>query len=287
MSLELNTIDHTLFSLALEEDLGNSLIDLTTDTLFDENLPNQQVRIVSKHPTPITVAGLAIFDFLLKQFKTPFTLQQNIHDGQQANAGETICIIQSQANVLLKAERTLLNFLRHLSAIATLTQKFTQQISDTHTKILDTRKTTPGMRHLEKYAVQCGGGCNHRMGLYDAIMIKDTHVDLLGSMEKALAKLPQGTAKKHPVIVEVRSIDELKHVIAHGQGKVDRVLLDNMSNQQLKQCVKLCQNIFATEASGNINLNTIRGIAESGVDFASVGMITHSAGNVDLSMRGL
>lgn len=285
MSWTFNKIDHTLFSITVEEDLGHNLIDITTDTLFDENLPKQKVSILSKQPHAITIAGLNVIDAILKQFKMPYSVNLLVEDGAQVQQGEFICHIEAQANLLLKAERTILNFLRHLSAIATITRKFCDKISHTQTKILDTRKTTPGMRHLEKYAIVCGGGCNHRMGLFDAMMIKDTHVDLIGGMQLALEKLPAAENKQHPVIVEVRSLDELNIVLQYGINKVDRVLLDNMNNNLLKACVDASQGKFSTEASGNINLQTIRGIAETGIDFASIGMITHSAGSVDLSMR--
>ena len=139
--------------------------------------------------------------------------------------------------------------------------------------------------HLEKYAVVCGGGINHRMGLYDAYMIKDTHIDLVGGISNALERIPE--KKTLPVIVEVRSIDELKTVITNGKEKVTRVLLDNMSLDQLRESAALCKNIFETESSGNINLQTVIQIAETGVDFVSIGMITYAAGQVDLSMQGI
>ena len=176
---------------------------------------------------------------------------------------------------------------RYLSAISTLTNQFVQKIKHTHTKILDTRKTTPGLRHFEKYAVYCGGGVNHRMGLYDAYMIKDTHIDLIGGIKNALEKIPARNKNPLPVIVETRRIEELKEVIQFGKEKATRVLLDNMDNQTLKECVSMCKNIFETETSGNINLNTIKSIAETGVDYASVGMLTYAADQVDLSMQSL
>ena len=178
-------------------------------------------------------------------------------------------------------ERTLLNFLRHLSAIATLTRQFVDKVSHTHLKLLDTRKTTPGFRHLEKYAVHCGGGINHRMGLYDAILIKDTHIDFLGGLENALQKIPNKYPL--PVIVEIRNQQEFDIAIQYPQ-KITRLLFDNMRPEQLTQYVKNTPKMLETESSGNITLNNIADVAQTGVDYASVGCITYAAGQVDLSM---
>jgi len=199
--------------------------------------------------------------------------------------GETMLSIRAPAHELLMAERTVLNFLQHLCAIATLTAKYVHLIKDTPLTVLDTRKTVPGFRRLDKYAVYCGGGANHRMGLYDAILVKDTHIDLLGGMAVMLARLPIKNTHSYPVIVEVRTTQELAILLTHGSDKVDRVLLDNMSPKLMAECVSMCQGIFPTEASGNISLDNIVEIANSGVNFASIGKLTHSAGNVDLSMR--
>jgi len=212
-------------------------------------------------------------------------LKPIIHDGETANPSETILKLEGDAKTILMLERTALNFLRHLSAIATLTHEFVEKVKNTPLKILDTRKTTPGLRQLEKYAVSSGGGLNHRMGLYDAIMIKDTYVDLMGDMKSALAKLPKDILKKVPVIVEVRNEKELEEVLKAGKGKVSRVLLDNMTPEQLTQCTKICNKKVETEASGNVNLETIKAIAQTGVNYASIGKLTHSAGTVDLSMK--
>lgn len=296
---KLNSIDHALMDFALREDLGELFVDITTMTLFESDLQNKKANIISKSKEDIVVAGIPLAFALLEkiekhlmanhaaQIKKPFQLQINYDDGKILKPGQTLLTIEANAQTLLIAERTLLNFLRHLCAIATLTKKFVNKIKHTPCKILDTRKTTPGLRHLEKYAVHCGGGVNHRMGLYDAFMIKDTHIDLLGSMKKAIEKLPSKSNNNLPVIVEIRNIEELKKAIQYGKNKIDRVLLDNMTPDQLRECVALCKNIFETEASGNINLNTIVKIAETGVDYASIGMLTYAAGHVDLSMQGI
>jgi nicotinate-nucleotide pyrophosphorylase (carboxylating) len=280
----LNDIDQQLIKLSLREDLGIVFQDATTNLLFPKHLPEQTARIISKAKEPIVFCGRMIVEELLCAFQSDYELT-GIEDGQVVQPGETIMTITSDPATLLMAERSILNFIRRLSAIATLTRKFVDKVKHTQLKILDTRKTTPGWRHLEKYAVLCGGGVNHRMGLYDAIMVKDTHVDLLGGMKLALDKLPEKADKEMSVVVEVRDINELKTVIEFGQGKVDRVLLDNMSPEQMKECVALCEGIYATEASGNLNLDNIVAVAESGVTLASIGAVTHSAGSVDVSMK--
>lgn len=282
-SWDLNEIDERLIALALQEDLDVVFCDATTQLLLEDYDKIAHAQIISKNSTPVILCGLPIIRAILDEFQTEYKLTCHYQEGDEVPSKAVICDLEADAQTLLMAERTMLNFLRHLSAIATLTHQFTQLIRHTPTKILDTRKTTPGWRHLEKYAVACGGGVNHRMGLYDAIMVKDTHIDTLGGMEQALNKIP--TKHDLPVIVEVRSITELQTVIELGKDKIDRVLLDNMSPDLMHECVKLCKGIFPTEASGNLNLQNIVKAAETGIDFASVGMLTHSAGNVDLSMR--
>lgn len=276
-----------LFTLALNEDLGQPWQDATSDLLFADTELAHRTQLICKHPEPIILCGLSFARQLYQQLDPRVTLSSTQDDGDSIEPGESIAVVEGDAKALLRGERVVLNFLRHLSAIATLTQAFVKRTQGTTVKILDTRKTTPGMRSLEKYAVQCGGGVNHRMGLYDAIMIKDTHVDLIGGMQAALAKLPSRKENPLPVIVEVRDLDELDQVLKFGEEKINRVLLDNMTCEQLKQAVKICNSRVETEASGNINLDTITAIAQTGVDYASVGMISHSAGNVDLSMRAL
>lgn len=281
-----NIIDETLIDLALTEDLGTPYQDITTAFLFPEkNTENATAKIISKHPMPIVVCGLPIVAAILNKFSPACTLHPCVEDGHILLPGATFLVIEGPAHILLMAERTLLNFLQRLSAVASYTAQFVARVSGTGLKILDTRKTTPGFRHLEKYAVLCGGGVNHRLGLYDALMIKDTHIDLLGGMQKALAKLPQNITDQYPVIIEVRNQEELMIVCTEGRNKVSRVLLDNMSLDEMRACVNYCAGQIPTEASGNINLDNIRAVAETGVQFASIGCLTHSAGSVDLSMK--
>lgn len=281
----LNEADEALLDLALKEDMGEPYYDATTAQVLSDRVRAQshRVTIISKHATPVVVSGECVMHALMQRLTPDFSITMQVPDGDTVAQGGVICTLLANAGSVLMAERTLLNFLRHLCAVATLTRQFVEAVAGTALKILDTRKTMPGLRHLEKYAVHCGGGVNHRMGLYDAIMIKNNHVDLMGGMVSTLAALPADG--KLPVIVEVRSLAELQCVLEHALSKVDRVLLDNMNVSQLKECVKLCAGRIETEASGNLNLETIRAVADTGVDYASVGALTHSAGNVDLSLR--
>jgi nicotinate-nucleotide pyrophosphorylase (carboxylating) len=281
----LNENDNTLIDLALREDLGEPFLDITADTLMSKEQADGAVKVISKHPTEIVCCGLPLVTAIISRFTDDCKLMPHCQDGDTIKAGEKLFILSGQQRYLSMAERTILNFMQHLSGIATLTREFVKCVAHTQAKILDTRKTLPGFRHLDKYAVQCGGGVNHRMGLYDAIMIKDNHVDLLGGMEKALNKLPQDILKRCPVIVEARTIDELSQALTHGENKITRLLLDNMNLDELRECVKRCAGKLPTEASGGVNLETVASIAETGVDYISVGMLTHSAGNVDLSMK--
>ncbi|CAN5397156.1 carboxylating nicotinate-nucleotide diphosphorylase [soil metagenome] len=280
---QLDNISNTLIDLALREDLGQPWLDITTATLFAGEKVAGEARIISKHPESIIICGLSLLKTLFAKLDHTCQFHSTYQDGQLLLPSSTLVTINADRQALLMAERITLNFLRHLSAIASLTAKFVAKVAHTKLQILDTRKTTPGLRQLEKYAIQCGGGVNHRMGLYDAIMIKDTHVDMIGGMAKALAKLP--LQEKMTVIVEVRDLEELQVALQLGRNKLTRILLDNMSLADMRIAVDRCRGIFPTEASGNINLDTITAIAETGVDYASVGMLTYAAGQVDLSMQ--
>lgn len=283
---QFNEIDESLIKLALQEDLGTPFNDVTCELILNKYNVPKTAKIISKHQEPMVICGINLMAKIAAQLTSSLHIQSHLEDGQWLLPGQTLLTIESSIKNILMLERTLLNFLRHLCAIATLTRKFVDSVTHTSLKILDTRKTTPGMRHLEKYAVVCGGGINHRMGLYDAIMIKDTHIDLIGELQLIFNQLPDISQNKWPVIVEVRNHTELENVLFWGKNKISRILLDNMSIPELKQCVQLCKiNQIETEASGNINLSTIKTIADTGVDYASIGMLTHSAGNVDLSMK--
>lgn len=270
---------------ALREDLLFPWQDLTCQSLFANHNYRGSAEIISKDPNPVVICGLNVLSAIFQQIDPSCQITTFCQDGDTVQPRTQIATITGSATSLLMAERTVLNYLRHLSAIATVTAQFVDKVKHTSLKILDTRKTTPGLRHLEKYAVACGGGVNHRMGLYDAIMVKDTHIDLLGTIRDVLKKLPELTPDSYPVIIEVQTIAELEIILAEGLTKVNRVLLDNMNPEQLTICANLCKGKLATEASGNLNLENITAVANTGVDYASVGMLTHSAGHVDLSMK--
>jgi nicotinate-nucleotide pyrophosphorylase (carboxylating) len=284
-SWALNEQDITLIKLALAEDAGSPMIDATSKALLNEQSRPYQMALLSKAETPIVICGIELVREIYRQVDPTARLSFNQADGQCLAPREVLFTVDGDAKALLIAERLVLNFLQRLCAVATTTAQFVEKTKDTHLKILDTRKTTPGCRHLEKYAVYCGGGVNHRLGLYDAIMIKDNHVDMMGGMKDTLAQL--NNINDLPVIVEVRSMDELNVVLDEGRGIVTRVLLDNMTPEELSACVKQNAGVFTTEASGGITLETIEAIANTGVDFASVGALTHSAGSVDLSMKAI
>lgn len=274
-----------LIGLALDEDLGVELRDITTDVLFADNVQKSQAYICSKDTRLVTVAGIDIVKQVFRSLDSTCEFSDSVADGDVVATGNRLIAIKGDIKALLKAERTALNFLRHFSGIATLTAEFVAKVAHTQLKILDTRKTTPGLRVLEKHAVACGGGVNHRMGLYDAIMIKDTHIDMAGGLENILAKMPLLAEQDVPIIFEIQSQADLGRLLQSQPPRLDRVLLDNMSLDELRACVNMCRSVVDTEASGNINLDTVVAIAETGVDFASVGMLTHSAIDADLSMK--
>jgi nicotinate-nucleotide pyrophosphorylase (carboxylating) len=282
-----NPVVATLIDLAFQEDLGLPYRDVTTEYLFGKDGLGKHSRAVirSKHQDAIIFCGQELVELIITRLDPEASCKFFYHDGQTVAPEQEILSIDADARALLMAERTILNFLRPLSAIASLTAIYLQAVAQTSLKILDTRKTTPGQRVLEKYAVACGGGVNHRMGLYDALMVKDTHVDALGGMEQALTKLPVQQTHGLPVIVEARNAAEVRAILSAGQHKVQRILLDNMSPTELSQQVKLIGDRFETEASGNISLENIRAVAETGVQYASVGRLTYAAGQVDLSMN--
>jgi nicotinate-nucleotide pyrophosphorylase (carboxylating) len=202
-------------------------------------------------------------------------------DGDPLKAGNIIATVEGPTRSLLKGERVALNFLTHLSGIASLTQRFVQQVSGTHAKIYDTRKTIPGLRQLQKYAVQAGGGHNHRMGLYDAVLIKDNHIAAVGSAGEAVRRARQNVGAGIKIEVEIDRLDQLEDALA---AVPDIIMLDNFSLADMKQAVALIQRRTLLEASGGVDLSTVRSIAETGVDIISVGALTHSAPALDIGL---
>ncbi len=234
------------------------------------------------------IAGIEIAKQIFKEFDDSIVFEQLINDGDSVKYGDIAFYIEGYSQKLLGSERLVLNIMQRMSAIATLTNKFVVEIGDLPTKILDTRKTTPLIRFLEKRAVKIGGGENHRMGLYDMVMLKDNHIDFAGGIEKAILKTNQylKTNNLHLKIeIETRDLDEVKEVLRI--GNVDRIMLDNFSHKDLRTAVALINGKYETEASGGIKLSTVKSYAECGVDYVSSGALTHSVHNLDLSLKAV
>jgi nicotinate-nucleotide pyrophosphorylase (carboxylating) len=234
---------------------------------------------------PMTMAGLAFAETAFRSLSAKVRIKRLARDGQHLKAGATLLKISGPARAILSAERVALNFVQRLSGVASLTARFVAEVKGTKAQILDTRKTTPGWRRFEKYAVKCGGGRNHRIGLFDMVLIKDNHLAALRDAKpNAVAAAVQRARAKFPklkVEVEADTLAQVKQAVEAG---ADIILLDNMSNAKLRQAVKLVAGRTKTEASGGVNLKTVRGIAQTGVDFISVGAITHSVRAVDIGL---
>lgn len=265
---------------ALAEDLGTG--DVTTLA----TVPEQALaRAVMRAREPLVAAGLAFAEAAFVQLSPAVQLQRQVQDGQAVAAQQTLLEIAGPARALLSAERVALNFAQRLSGVATLTSQFVQAIRGTRAQILDTRKTTPGWRRFEKYAVACGGGKNHRFGLYDMVLIKDNHLAALkGESPNAIAAAVQRARARYPqlrVEVETDTLEQVGQALAAG---AELILLDNMNPEQLRLAAQKCQGRAQTEASGGVNLATVRAVAEAGVDFISIGALTHSARAVDIGL---
>ena len=234
------------------------------------------------------IAGIEIAKQIFEEFDTSFEFEQILNDGDFVKKSEIAFKVHGSSQILLGAERLVLNVMQRMSAIATLTHKYVKAIEGLPTKVLDTRKTTPLIRFLEKEAVKIGGGVNHRMGLYDMIMLKDNHIDFAGSIEEAILQTNQYLKNEKlnlKIEIETRDLNEVKKVLKVGQ--VHRIMLDNFSYTDLTTAVKLIDGKYETEASGGINLDTVRHYAECGVDYVSVGALTHSVQNMDLSLKAI
>lgn len=270
-----------LIRLALAEDLGErgdvtSLATLSAGT-------GARARILAK--TEGVLAGLPLAARVFNELDARVRVRPLREDGERVSAGEMLCEIEGRAVALLGAERTALNFLQHLSGIATLTRRFVDAVAGTGATILDTRKTTPGWRRLEKYAVRMGGGSNHRLGLHDALLIKENHIAAAGGITAALLRVRACSAAVGlPLIIEVERLPQLEEALGLAP---QRILLDNMSLGDLREAVVRSDGRVPLEASGNMTLERVPAVAATGVDFISVGALTHSAPALDCSMRFL
>ncbi len=266
---------------ALREDVGNG--DHTSlSTIPESSLGVANVKVKESG----IIAGLVLADQILNQVDPTLKVKVLVAEGSQVKPGDIVMNVEGKTRSLLTAERLVLNCMQRMSGIATLTRKYVDELKGTNTKVLDTRKTTPNFRIFEKWAVHLGGGVNHRFGLYDMILIKDNHVDAAGGIENAIERANEylkQTGKKLKIEIETRSLEEVKRVLK--TGKVDRIMLDNFTPALLKDAIELIDKRFETEASGGITIETIRSYAESGVDYISVGALTHSHKSLDISMK--
>ena len=263
---------------ALAEDLGRAG-DVTSIATIPEDTPAHAIVVARAAGV---IAGLPLVAATFEKLAPGIRIAANGRDGMRAAAKTALMTVDGPARAVLSAERVALNLLGRLSGVATATHEFVRRVAGTHTRICCTRKTTPGLRALEKYAVRCGGGFNHRFGLDDAILIKDNHIAVAGGIRAVLERAKAAAGHLVKIEIEVDTLDQLREVLA--VGLADAVLLDNMDVATLRQAVEMVAGKFALEASGGINLETIAEIAKTGVDYASSGWITHSAPNLDVAL---
>ena len=269
--------------LAIEEDIKEG--DHSALACIPENA-NGKAKLLIKEDG--IIAGIKIAKQIFKEFDSSIQFEQLIEDGSEVTYGDIAFYIAGNSQKLLGAERLVLNVMQRMSAIATLTKKYVNELNGLKTKVLDTRKTTPLLRFLEKEAVLIGGGHNHRMGLYDMVMLKDNHIDFAGNIEKAIRKTTNYLKSNNlnlKIEVEARNLDEVKEILK--VGGIQRIMLDNFSFEDIRTAVELIEGKAETEASGGITLKSLRNYAECGVDFISVGALTHSVHNMDLSLKAI
>ena len=272
---QLNERLRLLVKLALEEDL-QAAGDVTSGVTL-QNAGTITGRITAKAEG--VIAGLMAVQAVYATLDPSVTVTHHVEDGDDVSQGTPVCDVTGEARSVLSGERTALNFLQRLSGVATKTHRFVEAAAGTKAVILDTRKTTPGWRLLEKYAVRMGGGQNHRMGLYDMVLIKDNHIDAAGGISPAI-RAAQTT--NLPIVVEVKDLDELREALSH---PITRILLDNMTDPQMREAVAIAAGKIPLEASGGMSIERVQAVAQTGVDYISVGALTHSAPALDLSMR--
>lgn len=272
-----------LLDLAFAEDLGDG--DHTTLSTIPENAMGRSRLIIKEDGI---LAGVKVAEKVLHRVDPSIKMTVMIGDGAEVNKGDVAFTAEGPVRSLLIAERTMLNIMQRMSGVATMTRRYQDQLKGLRTRVLDTRKTTPGMRMLEKEAVATGGGTNHRIGLFDMILIKDNHIDFAGGIEKAISRAQQycrETGKKLRIEVEVRSLDDIRRVLAH--GGVDRIMFDNFTPELTREAVALVGGKTETESSGGITLDNLRAYGEAGVDFISVGALTHSVKGLDMSFKAV
>ena len=270
-----------LLDLAFAEDLGDG--DHTTLSTIPADAMGRSRLIIKEDGI---LAGVEVAEKVLHKVDPSIKMTVMIKDGAEVKKGDIAFTAEGPVRSLLIAERTMLNIMQRMSGVATMTRRYQDELKGLHTRVLDTRKTTPGMRMLEKDAVRIGGGTNHRIGLFDMILIKDNHIDFAGGIEKAIQRADDYCAqngKDLKIEVEVRSLDDIRRVLAH--GGVDRIMFDNFTPELTKEAVALVDGKVETESSGGITLENLRAYGEAGVDFISVGALTHSVKGLDMSFK--
>ena len=272
-----------LIKLWFAEDIGDG--DHTTLSCIPTDAIGKSQLIIKEEGI---LAGVEVAKRVFHLFDSDLKMTQFLHDGDRVKVGDIAFVVEGRIQSLLQTERLILNIMQRMSGIATRTAEYIKLLEGTHTRVLDTRKTTPGLRLLEKEAVKIGGGCNHRIGLYDMILLKDNHVDFAGGIDKAITRAKEyckTKGKNLKIEIEVRNFDEIHQVMA--VGGVDRIMLDNFTPADTKKAVELIGGKYETESSGGITFDTLRQYAECGVDYISVGALTHSVKSLDMSFKAV
>lgn len=276
-SVKKNILIDKIVEKALLEDIGTG--DITTEFIIPSNIKAKGIIKTSEEGV---VAGLDIAHLIFKKLDSEIIFQEKIKDGAKVARGKVLAEISGSARTILKGERVALNFLQRMSGIATITSKFCQEVKDFPVRIVDTRKTTPGLRVLEKYAVLMGGGYNHRFGLYDAVLIKDNHIAVAGGIKSAINSVRKQISHMIKIEVEVENLSQLQEAL---KMQVDIIMLDNMDLDTMKEAVKMAKDRAIIEASGGITLEKVRKIAQTGVNLISIGALTHSVKSLDIGME--
>ena len=279
--LKVEELVDRLIDLSFAEDIGDG--DHTTLCCIPEDAMGKSKLLIKEDGI---LAGVEIAKEVFHRFDPTMQVEVLMGDGTKVKKGDVAMIVTGKVRSLLQTERLMLNIMQRMSGIATMTSKYVERLEGTHTRVLDTRKTTPGMRMLEKQAVKIGGGCNHRIGLFDMILLKDNHVDFAGGIANTINRCHEYLKQKGldlKIEIEVRNFDELKQ--AMDCGGIDRIMLDNFSVADTKKAVEIVGGKYETESSGGITFDTLRDYAECGVDFISVGALTHSVKGLDMSFK--
>lgn len=279
--LSVDELTDRLIDLSFAEDIGDG--DHTTLCCIPEDAMGRSHLLIKEDGI---LAGVEVAKEVFRRFDPKMQVEVLIQDGTRVKKGDVAMVVTGRIRSLLQTERLMLNIMQRMSGIATMTDKYVRRLEGTNTRVLDTRKTTPGMRMLEKQAVKIGGGCNHRIGLFDMILLKDNHVDFSGGIANAINRCHEYLKNKGldlKIEIEVRSFDELRQVL--DCGGIDRIMLDNFSVEDTRKAVEIVAGRYEIESSGGITFDTIRDYAECGVDFISVGALTHSVKGLDMSFK--